>query len=130
MLERNLSDPPLHMTVYTKNGKETRPIAEVMKQLVNYRGIPEYVHNPVLRDGERIQRTADGRCLIVEHYVNDRSFVTAVRYEWDYQQVKRIVEYADGHTYESHVPGMPTKEEFQMEIEIYGATARIEANGF
>lgn len=65
MSERNSDKFSLHMCVQTRNGEEMRPV-ESLSRLVNYRGMPEYVQMPVLREGEEIYRTLDGGCHIVE----------------------------------------------------------------
>lgn len=80
---------------------------------------------PALYEGEEIRWTITGECLVIKLFGVTGRFVTALRYEWDFQQVKRIVEYSDGKTYESHVAGMPTQEEIRKEAEDYNALASI-----
>lgn len=121
----DLDNVKLVTTIYTKNGEETRPI-ENLARLVNFRGIPTYVRVPQLRPGEDMFHTDEGDCVIVE--ITEpvtRNFVVSVKYEWDYQDVKRTLVYADGRTYEDHVASMPTKEEFQAEKEMYSRMAGV-----
>ena len=68
---------------------------------------------PKLREGEEIKWASNGDCHIIQHPVN--RFVTAIRYEYEYEQIKRIVEYSDGDTFERYVTRMPTPAEFELE---------------
>ncbi len=73
---------------------------------------------PVLFDGEEIRWTIVNECLIIKLPRELGRFVTALRYENDGQQPKRIVEYSDDTSYESYVTQMPTREEFEAEKDL------------
>lgn len=127
--DTDLDTAKLVTTVYTKNGEETRPI-ENLAHLVNFRGVPEYVRVPQLRPGEDMFHTHDGDCIIVE--ITEpvtRNFVVGLNYEWDVDRVKRTLTYSDGRTYVDHVASMPSKEEFQMEKEMFMRLAGVASYG-
>lgn len=125
LTDRDLANTVLVTTVYTKNGEETRPI-ENLARLVNYRGFPEYVREPQLRPGEELFRTRSGDCIIVEAQDDCCAIVVGVDYEWEYQQVKRTLTYSDGRTSVSYQDKMPTREEYQLEIEMYKARSKCQ----
>lgn len=107
---------PQTMLVHTSNGVENRVVdhlqcaATSRRKGIHATGLTAV---PKLREGEEIKWTTNGECHIIQHPVG--RFVTSIRYEYEFEQIKRIVEYSDGDTFERYVTRMPTPAEFELE---------------
>jgi len=112
---------PDTMVVRTSHGVEKREV-DHMRCFTDWKQRRAHgtglIAVPRLRKGEEIRWATDGSCHVIETPVGPR-FVTGLRYDYDGQQILRIVEYSDGTTYENHVAQMPTREEFEKEKELY-----------